>query len=175
MAHFTKLNFQRTKRITKTLLLTKEITDLAQNMQSEMLWIVIAESWCGDVPQSLPYLNALSISSEKIKLRIILRDDNSEIMDQFVTNGSRAIPKLICLDPETYEVAGTWGPRPAGAKEIVQTLLKNPAITKDIRNEAVQRWYLENKGQQLQSELSLLIRDWDSNLSQKKLTKVDQQ
>jgi hypothetical protein len=169
---YTKLNFQRTKRITKTLQLSASITDLIQKLESNMLWIVIVEAWCGDVPQNLPYMHAISELSDKITLKIILRDEHPQIMDQFLTNGSRSIPKLICLDPDTNEVAGTWGPRPAGAMEIIQTMQKDPGITKDTRNEAVQRWYLANKGMQLQSELHNKIEEWDLYLSNLKLREV---
>ena len=164
-AQYTKLNFQRLKRISKTLQITDELIKAIHDIQTEMLWIVIVEAWCGDVPQNLPYFDAICTASGRIELKIVLRDDNPEIMDQFLTNGSRSIPKLICLDPETYEVIDTWGPRPAGARELVQKMIKDPSITKDMRNEAVQRWYLENEGQQLQSEMSLLIKEWDSCLS----------
>ena len=176
LANYTKLNFQRLKRISRNLKLTPEIKRLIYEIESEMLWIVIVEAWCGDVPQNLPYFYRISELSDRINLQIILRDENHEIMDQFLTNGTRSIPKMICLHPQTYEIAGTWGPRPAGAKEIVQELLRDPSITKDMRNEAVQRWYLDNEGKQLQKELMKLIRTWDvrlSHLSIQKLTEVD--
>jgi hypothetical protein len=118
-------------------------------------------------------MEAISQISDKIKLRIILRDENPEIMDQFLTNGTRSIPKLICFDPDTYDVAGTWGPRPVGATELVKDLLKDPEVTADMRKEAVQRWYLQNRGEQLQSELSALLVEWDSKLMDQKLTEVD--
>jgi len=172
-AQYTKLNYQRLKRITKTLQMSDELTEIIHGIQSEMLWIVIAESWCGDVPQTLPYLNAICVANGNIELKIVLRDDNPGIMDQFLTNGSRSIPKLICLDPQTYEVIGRWGPRPTGAKELVQMLVKDPDITKDMRNEAVQRWYLQDKGNQLQSEISLLIKEWDLSLMERKCAPVN--
>lgn len=171
--HFTKLNFQRLKRVFRTLHLSEEIIETTKNVQSEMVWLVIVESWCGDVPQNLPFMEAISQISDKIKLRIILRDENPEFMDQFLTNGTRSIPKLICFDPKTYEVAGTWGPRPVGATELVKDLLKDPEVTADMRKEAVQRWYLQNRGEQLQSELSALLVEWDSKLMDQKLTEVD--
>ena len=111
--------------------------------------------------------------SDKINLKIILRDENPEVMDQFLSNGTRSIPKMICIDPNTYEVAGTWGPRPAGAVDLVKTLIKDPEVTKEQRGEAVQRWYLENKGEQLQTEMYSLIEEWDAELIGKKLTEVD--
>ena len=171
--HFTKLNFQRLKRVFRTLHLSEEIVETAKNVQSEMIWVVIVESWCGDVPQNLPFMEAISQISDKINLKIILRDENPEIMDQFLTNGTRSIPKLICFDPNTFEVPGTWGPRPAGASALVKTLLQDPEVTKEMRIEAVQRWYLKNRGEQLQSELRFLIGEWDSKLMDQKLTEAD--
>ena len=171
-SQYTRLNFQRLKRIVKTLQISDELTGAIRQIQSDMLWIVIVEAWCGDVPQNLPYFDAISNASDKIRLKIVLRDDNPEVMDQFLTNGSRSIPKLICLDPETFEVIGSWGPRPEGATELVKKMIKDPKITKDMRNEAVQRWYLQNKGIQLQSELSLLLGKWDFSLMQSRLTQV---
>jgi hypothetical protein len=173
LTHFTKLNFQRLKRVFRTLQLSEEIVDAAKNVQSEMLWVVIVESWCGDVPQNLPFMEAISQQANNIRFQIILRDENPEIMDQFLTNGTRSIPKLICFDPRTFEVAGTWGPRPIGASELVKALLKDPEVTKEMRSEAVQRWYLQNKGEQLQSELCFLIEEWDSKLMDQKLTEID--
>lgn len=173
LTHFTKLNFQRLKRVFRTLQLSEEIVEAAKNVQSEMLWVVIVESWCGDVPQNLPFLEAVSRQTNNIKLQIILRDDNPDIMDQFLTNGTRSIPKLICFDLHTFDVAGTWGPRPAGAVELVKTLLKDPEVTADMRKEAVQRWYLGNKGEQLQSELCPLIQEWDAKLMDQKLAEAD--
>jgi hypothetical protein len=76
LAHYTKLNFQRIKRIAKTLQLTREIEYLMSEIESEMLWIVIVEAWCGDVPQNLPYIHAISQLTEKISLLIILKDEN---------------------------------------------------------------------------------------------------
>ena len=173
LTHFTKLNFQRLKRVYKTLQLSDEVVNAARNVQSEMLWVVIVESWCGDVPQNLPFMEAISKLSDKIKLKIILRDENPAVMDQFLTNGTRSIPKLICFDPDTFKIGGTWGPRPAGAIELVKDLLKDPEVTPDMRKEAVQRWYLQNRGEQLQSELCSLIREWDSKLMDHKLTEAD--
>ena len=173
LTHFTKLNFQRLKRVFRTLNLSLETVASAKNVQSEMLWVVIVESWCGDVPQNLPFMEAISQITDNINLRIILRDENSEIMDQFLTNGTRSIPKLICFDPNNFEVAGTWGPRPAGASELVKTLLKDPEVTKERRIEAVQRWYLQNSGEQLQSELCSLLKEWDSKLMGQEITEID--
>ena len=169
---FTKLNLQRTRRILKTLALSDEIKKRMAGVGSEMLWIVIVESWCGDVPHNLPYIHAISELSDRVTLKVILRDENPEIMDRFLTDGTRSIPKMICLDPESCEVAGTWGPRPAGARLLVSAMTGSPAITREMRNEAVQRWYNENKGQELQSELFQIIRQWDLHLEHAKPEEV---
>jgi len=173
LTHFTKLNFQRLKRIYKTLQLSARIPTIVKDIESDMLWVVIVESWCGDVPQSIPYMEAISQLSDKIKFRIILRDQNPRIMDRFLTNGTRSIPKLICLNPKTFEVVGTWGPRPEGARNLVKTMLGDPAITADMRKEAVQRWYMENKGQELMDELGAMVQTWDGILLDQHLTDAE--
>jgi hypothetical protein len=62
-----------------------------QNGPRRML--VIAEAWCGDVYRELP--TAVRIAeSAGMDLRIFLRDENPDIMDEFLSNNgkSRAIP-----------------------------------------------------------------------------------
>ena len=62
-----------------------------------MDWLVLTEAWCGDAAQSLPIINKMAEVSDNITLRLILRDENLDVMDQFLQNGrSRSIPKLIC-------------------------------------------------------------------------------
>src|SRR5215217_2298139 len=89
----------------------KLVTDLLSegkstgNEQSESLThytrLVISEGWCGDAAQILPILNKMALASDKkIDLRIVLRDENDELMSQYLTNGGKAIPKVIVICKE---------------------------------------------------------------------------
>lgn len=76
--------------------------------------IVLTEDWCGDAMLNLPILLKIA---EKIQMevRILLRDENLELMDQYLTNGtSRSIPIFIFIN-ENGEEKAVWGPR---AEEI---------------------------------------------------------
>jgi hypothetical protein len=68
--------------------------------------LAIAEAWCGDVYRELP--TAVRIAeSAGIDLRIFLRDENPDIMDEFLSNNgkSRAIPVFAFYTAETKYIA----------------------------------------------------------------------
>lgn len=76
--------------------------------------IVLTEDWCGDAMLNIPILLKLS-EAANIQVRMLLRDQNLELMDQYLTNGTaRSIPIFIFIDENGSEIA-KWGPR---AKEI---------------------------------------------------------
>lgn len=80
--------------------------------------IVLTEDWCGDAMLNNPILLRIA-ESAGIEVHFILRDQNLELMDQYLTNGtSRAIPIFIFIDQEGNEV-GVWGPRAAEMQELV--------------------------------------------------------
>ncbi|SHG48208.1 thioredoxin family protein [Ornithinibacillus halophilus] len=72
--------------------------------------IVLTEDWCGDAMLNIPILLRLAEKTD-MKVRMLLRDQNLELMDQYLTNGkSRSIPIFIFIDEQGNEVA-KWGPR----------------------------------------------------------------
>ncbi|MEI9975036.1 MAG: thioredoxin family protein [Ignavibacteriota bacterium] len=64
--------------------------------------LVIAEEWCGDVYRELPTAVRIAEAAE-LDLRIFLRDENPDIMDEFLSNGgkSRAIPVFAFYTADT--------------------------------------------------------------------------
>ena len=79
--------------------------------------IVLAEVWCGHCMMNIPILLRLSEKTD-IPIRILPRDDNLELMDQYLTNGSRTIPIFIFIDQEGNEVA-KWGPMAETTRNFV--------------------------------------------------------
>ncbi|MCQ4503980.1 thioredoxin family protein, partial [Vibrio parahaemolyticus] len=75
-----------------------------ENFDKKVTWLVISESWCGDAAHVMPILNKVAELNDAIDYKIVLRDDNEALMDQFLTNGGKSIPKLIMLDSETNTV-----------------------------------------------------------------------
>jgi hypothetical protein len=125
---FTNLNFHRMQRLNKTIVLNEDLQMAVDNLKKRWTWLVITEAWCGDAAQTIPLMHAITVASKgKIDLKLILRDENVELMDKYLTNGGRAIPILLCLDADTLEEKGIWGPRPADAQKMVMDFKQNPA------------------------------------------------
>jgi hypothetical protein len=159
---YTKLNLQRMKRLDKTTGLCPEVTAALEKLSRKLNCIVISEGWCGDAAQNVPVLNKIAeAAAGKIKLEFILRDQNLELMDLYLTNGGRSIPKLICFDAETQEELGTWGPRPATAQELFYSL-KKEGLPKEEFITAIHNWYTDDKTQSMQLELAELLVKWNS-------------
>lgn len=157
LVYYTKLNAQRSKRIAKTIKLDPGLAKEINSIGEKQNWILITESWCGDAANGVPILSALSELDSKINLRIVLRDSNPELMDKFLTNGGRSIPKLIVADDD-FEVLYTWGPRPKAA-QIMYDGWRNDhkeVPYKEFQME-LQKWYNADAGQSMQEELLGLV------------------
>lgn len=151
MLDYAKLNRHRMSRLEKTIELSDEVKRSAQNTKRKQIWLIITEGWCGDAAQNVPVIEKIAAESDKIETRYVLRDENLELMDQYLTKGARAIPKLIILDADSLEVLGTWGSRPAPAQEMFYELKKDGTDKAQIV-EILQRWYNEDRGKSLQAE-----------------------
>ncbi|MCJ8008040.1 thioredoxin family protein [Lederbergia wuyishanensis] len=91
---------------------------LANLKDEELRVIVLTEDWCGDAMVNVPILLKIAEKSG-IEVRMLLRDQNLELMDQYLTNGtSRAIPIFIFIDKEGNERA-VWGPRADSVQQYV--------------------------------------------------------
>ncbi len=105
--------------------------------------LAIVEDWCGDASNTVPVLARLGDEADCLELKVVLRDDHPEVMDQFLTSGSRSIPIVIALDQE-FRPLGHWGPRP---KEIQEWVIENKdKIPSAERYPTVRRWYAKDRG-----------------------------
>ena len=106
--------------------------------------LVIAEDWCGDASNTVPVVAKLADAVPGLELRVILRDANPEVMDRYLTNGSRSIPVVIVLD-ENYQELGHWGPRPT---ELQSWVMANRAtMPKTELYPQVRKWYARDHGE----------------------------
>lgn len=165
MFNYGKLNRQRMHRLEKTVKLNDSMVEQANRNQRKMIWLIVAEGWCGDVAQNIPTIEKIAAESDLIETRYVLRDENLELIDAHLTNNARSIPKLIALDAETLEVVGTWGPRPQAAMDYFHEL-KDQGSEKPAIMENIQRWYLQDKEKSLQREFENLLSEWSNSKKQ---------
>jgi hypothetical protein len=110
--HFTRMNLISMERLDKIARMMA-VTRVQMAKVMPMIWLVLTESWCNDAAQVLPVLNKMAKLNSNVQFQILFRDQQPKLMDAFLTNGTRSIPKVIFLDPTSLKVLGQWGPRPA--------------------------------------------------------------
>lgn len=154
---YVPINWKRMQRIGKTMLLSTAAIDALNAIKSPLRWLVITENWCGDSAQSTPIMHLLEQASNgKLELRFIYRDENPELINAHLTGTSMSIPKVIQLN-DTFEVTGSWGPRPDKAHQLVLRLKSNPA-TEHTYSEELHRWYAQDKQMSIEADLVDLLK-----------------
>jgi hypothetical protein len=103
--------------------------------------------------ENIPIIMKLAAENPLIQVHFLLRDENLHLMDQYLTNGGRSIPKLIALDTNTLEELFNWGPRPAAAQDLFLEL-KSQGLD---YAEPIHAWYAKDKGQHAQKEIIDLL------------------
>ncbi|MCF8240066.1 MAG: thioredoxin family protein [Melioribacteraceae bacterium] len=155
---YTKLNQHRSNRILKTYKVSDELCELMKTIDDTQIWMVITENWCGDSAQNLPYIAKIAECNPLVKLRIIERDKNLDIMDRYLTNGiSRSIPKLVAFSEDGDEIF-QWGPRPKELQSYVQEW-KAQEIDSNEMKEKIHLWYGRNRGKNLEMEFLTIMKD----------------
>lgn len=162
LTHYSTLNETRMNRLEKTISIAVENIEKLQSLKNEYIWLVLAEGWCGDAAQLLPIFNKMAAVSDKIELKVVFRDENDELMNHFLTNGSKSIPKLIVLDKETLNVEANWGPRPKGASDLIKNYKEKFGLVDETAKTDLQLWYLHDKGLGTQKELVTLMLDLEA-------------
>jgi hypothetical protein len=152
LIEYTKLNYFRMTRVDKTMVVKHDVKDLIESIDEKKYLILITEAWCGDAAQIVPIIGRLAELNKNIELMIILRDENTELMDKYLTNGARSIPMLISLN-KNFEEEWHWGPRPRPAQAMVIENKETQALSFDEIKKQVQLWYAEDKTNTTQLEI----------------------
>src|SRR5690606_9550451 len=152
-----RLNAHRMSRVMKTTKLDETIKEAAL-MARPQYWMVLTEGWCGDSAHCVPVMELVArASGGKIDFGIFLRDDNPELMDKYLLNGGRSIPRLVAYDKSSGEELAIWGPRPAPVQQMMMDYKANPDENRDIQIE-MQQWYNADKSATMQNELLEILR-----------------
>jgi hypothetical protein len=154
-AEYIKLNWHRSRRIEKTYEVGAALAQAVATIGEEQTWLVLTEPWCGDSAQNLPYIAKIAAGNPRVTLRILLRDENLDIMDRYLSDGKRGIPKLVAFDRRGRELF-RWGPRPQGAAEVVAAG-RAAGKPKAAFIEDLHRWYAADRGRSLEREFLALL------------------
>jgi ADP-heptose:LPS heptosyltransferase len=125
--------------------------------------LVITEPWCSDSLALLPVVKKIAECNKRWDLKVLLRDKNAELMDNYLTNGAKAIPVFLFLN-ENGDLLFRWGPRPAPAVEIFsrhRSLIKTGKIEKQEVIKKIRTFYAKDRGKTTLSELIDLFKVHD--------------
>ena len=157
-----KKGYQQIQNVIEQLSFDELMLQTIAQFTRPVVWLLITEPWCGDANANTPAWLKVAQMCGNIELQIVLRDQNISLIDQYLTNGGRSIPKLVCIDALTGNDIGTWGPRPAA----LQTLI--PSIKEQYPNDfrayvyAVENWYVADKMQHLLAEIRNCLTTWQN-------------
>lgn len=167
------INNQRVKRLRKTTQLDTDTLNALRSLftsapavqhggeantrtDHKRYWLVINEFWCGDGAQITPVIESFTnASGGGLETRVVFRDEHPALIDAFLTNGSRSVPKIIQLN-EQFEVLGSWGPRPKAAQDLVVQLKSNPEKAGNY-SEWLHKWYADDHQRSTQKELLAFV------------------
>lgn len=152
---YTKLNWSRTNRWLKKFEPNSKTISLINAIETKQHWILITEPWCGDAAHSVPMIYQIVRNNPMITLDIQLRDSEPYMIDQYLTNGGKSIPKLIIRNEHDEDIA-VWGPRPQGCTELFVMMKEKGAEFNEIKEE-IQKWYNQDKGSELEQELAKIL------------------
>ena len=157
LANYTMLNDRRMKRWDKTLKVGEDQVAKIGQYDKKITWLVLTESWCGDAAHIMPIMNKVALLNDSIDFKVVLRDDNLELMNSFLTNGNQSIPKMITIDTKSGEVLNTYGPRPTLATQMVNDYKEEHGKLTPEFKEDLQKWYNKDKGQNVLDDLIKLL------------------
>lgn len=121
MIHYLNYNWERQGHVHDAYTPSDALAAAVASIEAPQTWMVLTEPWCGDSAFLLPVIAEAAGQTDAVSLRILLRDDHLDVMDQYLTDGSRSIPKLVAFGEDGTELF-VWGPRPASAQERFEEL-----------------------------------------------------
>ena len=153
--NYYELGIQRTERTLKRYKRSEEELQALQSKNFDGKILIISETWCGDASSTIPVLTKFFEDQNEVK--IFLRDSDKSLINQFLTNGTESIPKVLILD-KNFEVKATWGPRTKYGSELLAKYKKDPeAYPKDEFYNDLQVYYAKNKGKDVIQEILELL------------------
>ncbi len=127
-----------------------------EDMGRKWKLLAIAEDWCGDASNLVPVFGRLARDAEWIDLRVVKRDEHPELMDMYLTKGSRSIPIVVVMD-EAFRPVGRWGPRPEELQQfVIREKRAGERPVAEIYKET-RRWYARDRGRTTLRELLAIM------------------
>lgn len=160
MLHYLKYNWERQAHVHDAYELSEDLQQALDAVEEEQIWMVLTEPWCGDSAFLLPVIADAAAEAENVTLRILPRDEHLDVMDQYLTGGSRSIPKLVAFaaeGPDEGRERFVWGPRPEGAARRFAEL-REQDLPKEQMIEQLVGYYEDGGWKEVDAELAEAVK-----------------
>ena len=152
---YSKYNLERQERVEQEWRPSPEFVKAVDSMAGPLSFFFITDDWCIDSAYSLPLLHWISSRRSDIRLQIGLKNDNLQVLDQYLTDGARSIPKLI-IENQAGETVAVWGPQPEEIRLIRKSLMDNNAEGSVVSGTTIE-WYANSGVLEVEKELGQLF------------------
>lgn len=150
-AQYYQINLKRIERLDKTFELNEAQFTALNSKDPNFRVIVITEGWCGDAAQVEPVV-AKILDKLNVQSRYLLRDENPELMDLYLTDSAKSIPIFVGINEQGEEIF-RFGPRPQHGMDLLHRHKNNPEVyTADQFHSDLQIWYNHDKGKSIVEE-----------------------
>ena len=163
---YSGLNDTRMSLLDETITISDSNLEKLKSLKKKYIWLVLAEGWCTDSAQVLPILNKMANESGIVDLKIVLPEENEELLSFFVINGKSSIPKVIIVDKESGAVFGSWGPRSKIAERFIKEYKEKNGSMDEASNSDLLLFHMHDKGTSVQDELISLMIDLEEQHKQ---------
>lgn len=152
MRYYSIYNLERQERVDSIYVMNARLRDLiVSGISGPQTWMFITEDWCVDSAHSLPILREAVALRQDLTLRILLRDENLDIMDRYLTEGRKSVPVFVGFDSEGRELF-KWGPYPKEIHVIREELKASGAEGRVVSQTTVD-WYAAEGWLEVEREL----------------------
>lgn len=117
--------------------------------------LVVAENWCPDAANSLPYLAKLAEASPNVDLKLLRKADAPDLLGKYPLGDRQATP-LVLLMNSKWEVQGVWIEQPEALRAHVAGL-KARGLSQDSIRPHVREWYAADSGRAMLEEVVRLL------------------
>lgn len=124
-------------------LTSKDKEWLATIKSKQLRAVILTADWCNDAMVNLPIFMKLAEEAD-IETRYLIRDENLELMDQYLTNGTaRSIPIILFINDAGEEVT-KWGPRAPEVQRFADELRSSLPAKDDSGYEAAMNAFIQS-------------------------------
>jgi len=149
---YSKYNWERQQGGSERFHPSQDFRDAVAALPHGARLLYLTEDWCIDSAYSFPVVDSIPGLRDDIRLEIYIRDENLDLMDQYLTNGGRSVPKLVVKSRDGEDLC-MWGPK---AEKLVALRTKmqqegagGPAVVS-----ATSDWYEDGGWLEIERELT---------------------